>query len=243
MKMLRVVGIFFVAVFMFLLYGGLVLAEPTGPGAPINPLSSSRYDVSTTGGNVSAIAGNVTEFNIDATTITQTWQGYFGNITGTIVLGNSNNDTLYDWVLSSPQGEIYATRSSTAVTWASIRCANRTEIGTEHTFSGASAGASDRINNTFFNGTTFDSFYVGSVQITSSGDCSATNLYNATGAQTSYFSEVILSDSASVVYVALLESDIAGFDGRTHDFEMIVPEDGHNGNSAITPYYFYVELE
>jgi hypothetical protein len=37
------------------------------------------------------------------------------------------------------------------------------------------------------------------------------------------------------------ESD--GFDQRTHDFEMIVGENGHGVDSDPTLYYFYLELE
>jgi hypothetical protein len=35
----------------------------------------------------------------------------------------------------------------------------------------------------------------------------------------------------------------AGFDGGDYDFQLLVGEDGSNGNSAITPYYFWVELQ
>jgi len=40
-----------------------------------------------------------------------------------------------------------------------------------------------------------------------------------------------------------LEENVLGFDNRHHDFEMMVLEDGHNGNSGTTDYYFYVELQ
>ena len=42
---------------------------------------------------------------------------------------------------------------------------------------------------------------------------------------------------------ALLEEDATGFDTASHDFEMLVLEDGHETDSAVTPYYFWVELE
>jgi len=219
-----------------------VFALPSGPNSAITPVSSSRYTAAT-GKTTSAIAGNVTEINFNATTITQTWQGYFGSVTGTIVLGNSNNKTLYDWNLASPQGEIYATRYASTPSWAGIRCANATEIGAEHTFSGATATAVDRLANTFIASTAFTTFYVGATSIASGASCYAANMYNNTGAQTAKFSEVILSDTTNIIYTALLEQNAMGFDGSTYDFEMIVAENGHLTDTSTTTYYFYLELE
>ena len=240
MNGLKFAGIVFaLAIFGF----GFVFAIPTGPGGPITPLSSSRYSTASAQ-STPAIAGNVTEINMNATSITQTWQGFFGNITGKIVLGNSNNQSLYDWNLASPQGQVYAIRTASTPNWASIQCANNTEISTEHTYTGASATAADRINNTFLNGTSFNAFYVGTVQITSGASCYATNMYTNTGSSVAnHFSEVVLSDTTNIIYTALLDQDYMGFDGKTHDFEMLVAENGHNGDTATTPYYFYLELQ
>jgi hypothetical protein len=38
-----------------------------------------------------AQAGNVTALVANTTLVTKTWQGYYGNVTGKIVLGNANN--------------------------------------------------------------------------------------------------------------------------------------------------------
>lgn len=244
MRELRILGILFV-VALSLSVVGIVLAEPTGPTEAITPLSSSRFGLNAAQ-TTSAFAGNVTEFNLNANSITQTWQGYFGNITGRIVLGNSNNNTLYDWTLSSPQGEIYATRLATVPTWSSIACADSTDISTEETALGVNPAVDkDSVNNTFFNTTSFSTFYVGSVEINQgSQDCYATYLYNSTGPQSVDFAQVLLADgSGEIIYTGLLEDDALGFDGRTHDFQMLVGEDGHDGDTAPSTYYFYLELE
>lgn len=244
MRELRIVGILFVVVFSLCVVG-IVLAEPTGPTTAITPLSSSRFGLNAAQ-TASAFAGNVTEFNLNANSITQTWQGYFGNITGKIVLGNSDNNTLYDWTLTSPQGEIYATRLSTVPTWSSIACADATDIAAEEIALGVNPTVDkDSVNNTFFNTTSFSTFFVGSVEINQgTQDCYATHLYNSTGAQSVDFAQVLLSDgSGEIIYTALLEDDALGFDGRTHDFQMIVGENGHNGDTSPSTYYFYLELE
>lgn len=227
------------------LFSVSVYAEPTGPTNPITPLNSSRFGLSPAQ-STAAIAGNVTEFNLNANSITQTWQGYFGNITGKIVLGNSNNNTLYDWTLTNPQGEIYATRLSTVPNWASIACAGPSDIDAEDAALGVNQLIhKDSVNNTFLNTTNFPVFYVGSVVINqSSQNCFATHLYNDTGAQSTFFPEVLLTDgSGYIIYTGLIESNAIGFDGNSHDFQIMVGENGHNGDTAASTYYFYLELE
>ena len=59
------------------------------------------------------------------------------------------------------------------------------------------------------------------------------------------FEEALLYEpnSQSVIFTSIIDEDVLGFDGRTHDFEMIVLEDGRGTDTATTTYYFYVELE
>jgi hypothetical protein len=71
------------------------------------------------------------------------------------------------------------------------------------------------------------------------------NIYDDGGVSDSNnFDEVILTDGSSIVFTSLLEeAAVLGFDGKDHDFEMLVLEDGHGTDIASRPYYFYVELE
>jgi len=218
-----------------------VLAVPTGPSTVTN-LGSSRYSTSAAA-NISAIAGNVSEINFNASSITNTWQGYYGNITGTIVLGNSNNQSMYNWNLTSPAGQIYATRVIAVPVWTSVRCANQTEVNTEDTTLGVNQTTDqDSVNKTFINTTSFNSFYVGGLNVNTSQNCRAVQLYNSTGVSSTNFAEVLLSDTSNMIYTGLISNPMVGFDNRSHQFEMIVGENGHNGDTTATPYYFYVEL-
>ncbi|MGV8085989.1 MAG: hypothetical protein ACP5N1_00005, partial [Candidatus Woesearchaeota archaeon] len=97
-------------------------------------------------------------------------------------------------------------------------------------------------NRTFLNTTNFDAFFVSNININSTQNCRAVNLYNSTGASSEDFQEVLLHDGAAVIYTAIIKQDSLGFDDRTHDFQMLVGENGHLGDSTSTPYYFYVEL-
>jgi hypothetical protein len=54
--------------------------------------------------------------------------------------------------------------------------------------------------------------------------------------------------SAGVIYAALIENDVSGYNGNdpvdntTYDFQMLVPEVGTDTWTSSTAYYFYVEL-
>jgi hypothetical protein len=231
--------------YLFLLFtlSIVVTAVPSGPSSATN-LGSSRYS-SAPAANISAVAGNVTELNFIANTVTDTWQGYYGNVTGQIVLGNINNQSMYNWNLTSPSGQIYATRNATVPTWANIRCANFSEVNAEDAALNVNQSVEqDSVNRTFFNTTSFNQFYVGARNINITQNCYAVQLYNSSGVSSASFSEVLLSDNAGskMIYTGLITTPTLGFDNRSHQFEMIVGENGKYGDTTTTPYYFYLEL-
>ncbi|MBI3027275.1 hypothetical protein HYY70_04110 [Candidatus Woesearchaeota archaeon] len=79
----------------------LAQTEPVGPDT-ITIAGSGRHTNNTFPTLVQAQAGNVTALVISSVRATQAWQGYYGNITGTIALDDANNNTLYDWSLPNP---------------------------------------------------------------------------------------------------------------------------------------------
>ena len=219
----------------------VISATPSGPDS-INIIGSSRFNV-TGAQTVPAQAGNITEFNANANGITQTWQGYFGNVSGAILLADANNHTFYDWNSASPYGEIYAVRNSTVPAWASIQCASTAQINAEDlALNVTQATDADSVNRTFLNSTSFTQFYVGNKNINTTQNCFAVNLFNSSGQSTTNFGEVLLHDGSNLVYTGLLAPKTTGFDNKPHDFEMLVGANGHNGASGIATYYFYLEL-
>ena len=217
-----------------------VSAAPIGPDT-LTPVSSSRRAESPAL-NTTAIAGNVTALEINVTQVTQSWQGYYGNVSGVITLDDANNKSMYSWTDVSPAGEVYAVRTPNSVSWASINCSTLTQISTEETALNIGATDKDGINETF-NKTLSNTFYIGALNMTA-GTCQYSQfLYeNDAPAVNNYFEEVLLHDGTYIVYTAIINQNKAGFDAGAHDFQMLVGEDGHNGNSAVSNYYFYVEL-
>ncbi len=107
------------------LFKPVLAIDPTG--ASVSELGDERAPNDTAESN-EAFAGNITELAITAFTTTQSWQGYVGNISGTIQLADNDDSVLYNWTLANPEGEIYATRNS-SVSWRNIQCFNYSASG------------------------------------------------------------------------------------------------------------------
>jgi hypothetical protein len=212
-----------------------------------------------------AFAGNITELNLTGRTQTKHWQGYWGEITGTIILDDAQNWTLYTWNNMEPKGEIYATVNDTP-DWQNIACFNYTggadgtglgNITAWEIFYNITYNDVDGIDETF-NETSHIPFDVGD-QTIFQDTCWRTYTYMNDAYQTDKFLEVLLSDpDGRLIFTTLIENDdnsnntdIVGYNGQTHDFQMLVAEDGTSRvggfggpiNLATTRYYFYVDLQ
>lgn len=216
-----------------------VFADPSGPGV-YDTLGSTRRNVSIIPMQLEAEAGNITALSINHTRVSSVWQGYYGNISGEIVLDNLGNYTMYSWNTVSSSGEILATRNSGAVTWSAINCSNQTHVETEESNLNIIANDVDGVNETF-NDASHPEFTVGSVTFTTDYCDFTTNTYSddTPGAD---FDEILLYENGYVIYTTLIEDGATGFDGSAADFQIIVGEDGHSGDTSSTTYFFYVEL-
>jgi hypothetical protein len=217
----------------------LVAADPNSAQS-LTQVSSTKRDLSTLPpSTVGAQGGNVTELNIQALTITQSWQGYYGNVTGTVSLQDGNNNTFYNWSSASPSGEIYATRNA-SVSWTSVNCTNSSQRTSEETYLGQSATDADSVSNTFTTGS-HPAFSVGSNSILASS-CYRTYGYANNQSQSSNFVMVMLNNAHNVIYTTIINDSATGFNGKAYDFELLVGENEKAGNIGATPYYFFVEL-
>jgi hypothetical protein len=234
-----------------------VLAAPNGANVShVSTTSASSGNPS----NYSAYAGNVTELTVTGLTTTSSWQGYYGNVSGVIQLANSGGNVMYNWSQANPTGEVYASMNGT-IAWSYIQCFNYTANGTYCPFDNGLSGATslcgmnltqlettyninvsdvDAVNNTF-SASDHAQFYTNNKQF-SPGECKNIKIYNSTGQ--GLFDEALLYEPTgrSVIFASVLQADANGFDGNTHDFEMLVLDDGHSGDTNPTNYYFYMEI-
>jgi hypothetical protein len=243
-------GLFFLrsslAVFVIMLLAAVTVTAVNSPES-VTVNASSHRSLSSAGVAVPAQAGNVSQLIINDTRVTSHWQGYYGLISGTITLDDAAANTIFDWRLASPLGEVYFANAS-SVTWSNITCINlnisktvggMSKLDTtilEGAFNISSSDA-DGINDTF-NWTYASSFSVGAITIDSTYNCPMVYTYVNNLSQQSRFKEVALTDNVSAVFTTLLERDQVGFDGGSYDFQSIVPVN----SAGISTYYVYVEL-
>ena len=238
---LNKINIFLIVLLISVINFGFVLAVIPS-GGTITSISNSTAPLDVAQG-VAAIAGNVTEINIVGFSTTQSWQGYFGNVSGTLQLADGSDNVMYNWSLASPEGEIYASVNN-SVNWVGTQCYNNTTFTSNLELEyNILSNDVDGIDETF-NMQDHDAFYVNNILI-NTNTCMSTRVYGDTGAGVNEeFEEVLLTGGSNeVIFASLLEEDILGFDDRSHDFEMLVLEDGHGTDTATRPYYFYVELQ
>ncbi len=229
-------------VFM-LISTGIVIATPTGFLNNDEIQDYRRSDPSEK--TDSAKAGNVTEINASFLQVTKSWAGYYGNVTGTIVLDNSDNMSMYDWSVATPSGTIFAVNQS-VTSWSNVQCFNYSNKGTEinlsHLESSLGCNGSDDCVDETFNTNTHATITVGTNTFTNV--CNATKTYVNDGASTD-FDEALLyePDANLVIYATVIQDNQNGFDNTPADFQLLVGENGHgSAASTTTPYYFYIEL-
>ena len=240
-KALLYLGILFIVSFFF----NFASADPNGPDGVNVTANETRGAVSPYTLNTSG--GYITTINITPSTQNPRWMAFVGHVIGAFPLDDSTGSTIYDWSVATTGGEVYATRNSSTITWSNIKCTNKTLLETENTLM-SHTSSNDNITKTF-NGTTHDEFFVGVVNISLNSCINATlNTYINNVSQDTDFIEVALTDSTNftaggkIIYTAILENNVVGFDGVVYDFQMIVPEIGTQGFTGSTAYYLYVEL-
>lgn len=224
---------------MALLMAASVLAEPTAPPI-LDEVSSEKRDLTQQAAQqIEAQGGNVTAVNIDMLSITRSWQGYSGNITGDITLDDMTNNTFYNWSIVTTNGEVYGTRNET-IDWVSVECMNSSLRTIEESALGHTSVDGDSVTNTF-NTTDHPQFIVGSVTI-NTDSCFSTNAFSGGSLDTDRFHQILLTDTANTIYTTLIDSDQTAYDGSQADFQLLVGEDEHDGQEGPTTYYIWVEL-
>ncbi len=214
------------------------------PEGPTITYISNETNSPTAATMINTTGGSITTVVLNGTTQNVRWKAYVGNVTGKLALQDAAGYSIYDWAASTPKGEIYATRKDTTVSWGNIKCANLTNIENEnHALNQTSA--EDNITTTFST-KLHSSFYAGTNFI-SSNSCYSVHTFVNNSEQSNLFQEVLLYDGTTsangdIVYASIMEQHALGYNNEPYDFQIILPENGQEGWSSSTAYYFYVEL-
>ncbi|MBD3260063.1 hypothetical protein GF371_05575 [Candidatus Woesearchaeota archaeon] len=212
----------------------MAFADPDPSGAGVSVTGSSRW-VNTSAGSYPGEGGNISNASLSGATQTGVWSGFVGEVTGGVTLNNANAQALFDWAVTSVTGEVFASRNSTPE-WGNIAAQNDCTVDSSITGSG-----SDNSTNTW-TASNNTAVQVGTTNIAAGSACAlGTYVSGAAQSGTRDFEEILLTagGTGNEVYTAKINEDTTGYDGSTHDYQMIVPD---YSNSTSLTYYFFVEL-
>ena len=216
----------FAAVFII---GMQVAAAQAVPGeADIDSTDLGQFEYSTDN-NISIVSGNITEANLTTRMSTYRWAGLVGTVTGDIVLGTGADNVLYNW--SAEGNVVYATTLSSP-NWTGIVA--QTVSGLEANFPWLDSG-SDSAEETFSGSVTLPSgIFTGIDTIRAQTfDEGSTPTWNT----------FALTDGSNTIFAGQVNPTGANdYRGETVNYQMIVPEDGTEGDNTPTTYNLWVEL-
>ncbi len=185
--------------------------------------------------NITAQGGNTTIITLDLSQESNIWQGFYGHVTGGILLSNADQESFYDWGVVDASGEVLATRQIIS-DWSNINCTNQIEIYLEEERLNIANKSSEGINDTYKN-TTHPTIDISGRLISG---CRSTLTHNSTGDKQVFWNVLLNSGPDNTVYTAIIDNDREGFNGTQIDFQLLVPTNTTTGQNT---YYIYTEIE
>lgn len=177
--------------------------------------------------DIDLTAGNITYVDLVSNMTTLRWTGLYGNATGGIKLGDSDGDVMYSW--TGIGNLIYM--CEVVPTWSTLADADLTAVAAAYGFIGGAAA--DNYTNTFSN----TPENIGSNIFSLSSDFAVTLSSAATTWKT-----YSLTDGANIVFTGKVSTAGTSYNGETADYQLIVPEDGTNGDEDPTNWLLFLEL-
>ena len=205
-----------------------VAVSATQPGEAVITNAADRGEgIFTSADTVNVEAGNIQYADLDSEMSTYRWAGLLGNVTGYIVLGDSDQNELYSW---TGAGKLVYASEAASITWTSLVDAVEGDMLAYIT------GGSDSDNYaTTFNGVSED---IGSGIFSISSDFAST--FNSTGTGT--WKTYSLREGTNIVWAGLVDEDGDSYNGDIVDYQMILPEDGTGSTIVAQAYNLWIEL-
>ncbi|MBR9704269.1 hypothetical protein GOV12_02570 [Candidatus Pacearchaeota archaeon] len=227
---------------LFILNSNLIYAaEPLAPDT-FN-VTENTTKVNASSAMVNVTGGRVLVFNLTVDTQNTKWKAFLGEITGSLALVDGDGAKIYSWEFTQTTGRVFATRAPGSINWSGTNCSNVTHLEAENSAL-EHTSVIDNITTTFnTSGIATHKAFPLTTNTIFNDSCPVLNTYVNNVSQNTSFDEVALYDDTNIVYAALIESDTTGYDGASHDFQMIVPENGNSSRSVSTAYYLYAELD
>ncbi len=201
-----------------------VLAAPQG--ATVSVGASERGPAATVG-TATTEGGNVTNMNVSSDVITSRWAGFWGNISGSIILADASGNNFYRWTVTDVTGSVVYATSAPVVDWATLAAARESDMPAY-----VQGTAPDSYNNTFTGTETFTS------ASQSVANANFTFTYEGGAMGTNLKTYALKVDTSTLVFAAKAVAGTTGFNNQAVDYQLLVPAQG----GTTTTYNFYLEL-
>jgi hypothetical protein len=211
---------------------GLGIAMAVGPATWITASAEGKFDaVAASGDNTEG--GNVTNLNVESNQSTEKWAGYWGNVSGRLLLSPQDDGTqvFYSWAWTPASGgDVCAVAASSGFDWASVVI--------------ASPGA---VNSAWSLGMSVDN-----ATNTLTQNCAANVAGTAvSGTAGRYTGGLTVFQTCAINDGGATKSDFAFctnmsnagtlFNGQVGNYEVLVP--ANPAPATTETYYFWLELE
>lgn len=212
----------------------MLLASVSAQTAAGVSTSNANETVSTgSPGEVTTQAGATTQVDISQDTLTEKWAGFYGTVSGSLVLGDASGNNFYQWTAND-----FSSSKVVAVPGGDAIPSSIAAVGSPNSFLGGGFDqGTDDAASTFNN--------TGDVTL-NDNTASGTALARTFNQDGETFFETYLAENTndggtdSPAYIAQGVSEQTGFDGSTQvNYQMMV---GVGENSDQKKFDFYLEL-
>ncbi len=205
-----------------------VVAAPTE--ANVTAGTPEAYNWAPTVTSTTIIGGNVSQVNVTSVQVTDKWVGFYGEVSGSIVLGDSTGNTFYQWTISDPTGGVVYATNNTVSDWSTLSPLYA-DSGYLPDFL---ISGTDSFNNTFVDQEDFVSptITVNSVNYTTTWQGGSKGIDFKTYA-------MYADSGATLVWAGKVKADSTSFNSNTADYQILA---GVNQIGAEQTFYFYLEL-
>lgn len=200
---------------------------------PAGVTTSNGNETVTTGepGEVTTEAGAVSQVDISQDTLTEKWSGFYGTVSGNLVLGDASGNNFYTWTADD-----FSSSKVIAVPGGNATPSTIASVSNPNNFLGSEFNSGTDDANSTFN-------YTNDVTV-NDNTASNTALAKTFDQNGQAFFDTFLVENTNEgnqpAYVAQGVSEQTGFDGATNvNYQMMV---GVGENKANERYEFYLEL-
>ena len=175
--------------------------------------------------------GNVTNLNLAGNVSTEKWAGYWGNVTGQIVLAPNTANMFYTWAWTPADGgEVCAIAAPSGFNWATVQTIAAGTIDTIWTFAAGTDDATSTLDEAC-NVDVAGTAVVGSAGVTTNG---------AGAYQTCAVGDGDDAVKGDVAFCVNMQSAGTLFNTQTGNYQLIAATDDAMG--AYETHYFWMEL-